>query len=392
MRPIIASTAATVIFAAIATAQPRYFIVDLGALPGGNFSQANALNQNRLVAGLSTVADGTQHAVLWGGPFHLDIGPAGVNSGAFGINASGTAAVQLELAAKDPNNENFCVYGTGRKCVAARWQQGVMTPLPTLGGNNATVGVVNSRGEISGVAENAVIDPECPPGVSIAGNGPQVLDFQAVVWGPGPNDIRQLHPLPGDTVSVAIGINDSGQAVGSSGRCSNTLLPPIAGGPHAVLWEKDGSVHDLGNLGGTVNTSIPGPQNIGLAINNKGQVTGVAAMPDGVSGHAFLWTRETAAMRDLGTLPGDVTSVGTVINDQGQIVGLSSDAEGNLRACLWQDGTMYDLNKLVIGGAHLHLMFPSGINSTGEISGFGVTATGEMHAFLATPANGASGH
>jgi uncharacterized membrane protein len=163
VKPIIASTAATLWLAAFALAQPqkqpRYFVVDLGALPGGNFSQANGINQNRLIAGLSTVADGTQHAVLWGGPFHLDIGPAGVNSGAFGINESGQAAVQLELTAKDPNNENFCVYGTGRKCVAARWQQGVMTPLPTLGGNNATVGTVNSRGEISGVAENAVIDP-----------------------------------------------------------------------------------------------------------------------------------------------------------------------------------------------------------------------------------------
>ena len=387
MKPVLASTAAAVCFAAVAAAQPHYFIIDLGALPGGNFSQANALNQNRLVTGLSTVADGTQHAVLWGGPFHLDIGPAGVNSGAFGVNDNGQVAVQLELASKDPNNENFCAYGTGRKCVAARWQQGVMTPLPTLGGNNATVGVINNRGEIPGVAENAVIDPECPAGVALGGTGPQLLDFEAVIWGPGPNDIRQLHPLPGDTVGIALGVNDSGQVVGTSGRCSNTLLPPIAGGPHAVLWEKDGSVHDLGNLGGTVNTAIPGPQNIGFSINNAGQVTGLAAMPDGLSGHAFLWTKETAKMRDLGVLPGDATSLGAAINDRGQIAGISIDAHGNARPYLWQNGTMSDLNDLVIGGAHLHLIFSSGINNSGEISGFGVTAAGEMHGFLASPVN-----
>jgi probable HAF family extracellular repeat protein len=86
-----------------------------------------------------------------------------------------------------------------------------------------------------------------------------------------------------------------------------------------------------------------------------------------------------------------VTSVGSAINERGQIIGISASAEGNLRACLWQDGVMYDLNNLVIGGSHLHLVFPTGINNSGEISGFGVTATGEMHAFLANPVNGNGG-
>ena len=38
--------------------------------------------------------------------------------------------------------------------------------------------------------------------------------------------------------------NDVGQAVGVSGRCGNTVIPPFVAGPHSVLWEADGSVHD----------------------------------------------------------------------------------------------------------------------------------------------------
>ena len=55
----------------------------------------------------------------------------------------------------------------------------------------------------------------------------------------------------------------------TSGTCGNSLLPPLAYGPHAVLWEADGSVHDLGNLGGAVT-------NMALAMNNKGQILAAA--------------------------------------------------------------------------------------------------------------------
>jgi hypothetical protein len=59
-----------------------------------------------------------------------------------------------------------------------------------------------------------------------------------------------MRTLPGhDTVGIAMSMNDHGQAVGSSGTCDTSALPPLAYGSHAVLWETDGSVHDLGNLG-----------------------------------------------------------------------------------------------------------------------------------------------
>src|SRR6185295_12922237 len=97
---------------AIAQAQPRYTVVDLGTLPGGSFSQASVINNNRLAAGVSTVHDGTQHAILWGSGLKMDLGSPGLNSYAFGVNEKGQVNIQGESSAKDPNNENFCGYAT----------------------------------------------------------------------------------------------------------------------------------------------------------------------------------------------------------------------------------------------------------------------------------------
>src|SRR6202040_1727502 len=91
--------------------QPRYSVTDLGTLPGGTFSQATFLNNNGLVTGISTTADGNQHAVLWQKGSIVDLAkhlPAGSNSGAFAVNESGQVLIQAETTTKDPNNENFC--------------------------------------------------------------------------------------------------------------------------------------------------------------------------------------------------------------------------------------------------------------------------------------------
>ncbi len=376
----------------IATAQPHYRLTDLGTLQGGTFSQPSAVNSNGVIAGVSTAADGNQHAVLWTNGKITDIGARGLggrNTGAFGVNDNGQAAVAAELAQTDPNNENFCGYGTGLQCVAALLQNGVLTPLATLGGYNAGIGNINSRGEIAGFAETGVRDPDCPSGAAPNGTGPQILGYEGVVWGPSPGQIRRLRPLPGDTVSAALWINDRGQAVGESGTCSTNVLPPIADGQHAVYWDTDGSVHDIGSLGGTVDAAILGRGNVGLFISNQGQVVGTATLKDNTANHAFLWSR-LAGIQDIGTLVGDAGSAGLGVNDAGQVVGQSfgegGPFEGNPRAFLWQSGVMTDLNTLVGLDAPLYLVLASGIDNKGQILGLGVTGSGDIHAFLAVPA------
>src|SRR5262249_57391142 len=135
----------------------------------------------------------------------------------------------------------------------------------------------NHRGEIVGWAENTVHDPTCVP--------PQVLQFRAVEWGPGPDEIRELPPLPGDTVSAATALNSRGQVVGISGICDRAVGRFSA--IHAVLWEK-GTVADIGNLGG-------GAWNTPMALNEWCDVacSSDITAPGGAAFNSptFLWTR-----------------------------------------------------------------------------------------------------
>jgi probable HAF family extracellular repeat protein len=371
---------------------PRYVLRDLGTLQNGAFSQGTSLTDWGMVGGLSTVADGSQHAALWFKDFTLDIGAPGLggpNSGVFGLNDWGQASGQAETNATDPNDENFCSYGTGLKCKPFLWQFGTMKPLALLGGNNGTAGNnINTHGSIVGISEIAERDPDCPSGVAVNGNGPQVLDFEAVVWEGKQSRPRELRPYPGDTVGEAFWINDNGEAVGTSGLCSNTQLPPFAAGVHAILWDKSGTPHDLGNLGGAANPSVRGIGNIAFAISNLNHVVGSSVRSGNNNDEAFLWTRETG-MVDLGRLEGDTNSAGLSINNHDEVVGGSVNGDlltGDPHPFLWKSGVMTPLSALLSPDTELIPLIAFGINDAGEITGFGFDInTQEIHSFLASP-------
>jgi probable HAF family extracellular repeat protein len=125
------------------------------------------------------------------------------------------------------------------------------------------------------------------------------------------------------------------------------------------------------------------------SINNRGVVTGQSVLPGNLTFHPFLWSRETG-MLDLGVLPGDLVGAGLAMNNNNQVVGASVSAPGlatgNPRAFLWQSGVMADLNSLIPADSPLYLMTAFAINDAGQIAGFGVTGSGDVHGFLATPA------
>jgi probable HAF family extracellular repeat protein len=353
----------------------HYIVTDLGTLEGGTFSQPFSINRYGLVSGSSNLADGNQHAVLWLGKLKLDIGVPGLggaNSIAFGDNDRFQSAGEAETSAPDPNGEDFCGFGTHLTCLPFLWQYGRMFQLPTLGGNNGVAWAIGSGGEVAGFAENSIPDPGCP--------APQVLHFEPVVWEKGV--IHELPTVGGDVDGIAQEINDNGDVVGGSGICApfnlNFLynLVPV----HALLWEK-GKAIDLGNLGGQTGQA---GGNIAYGINNQGQVVGNSDLPGDTTFHAFLWTKRTG-MQDLGTLSGDVASLSISINDAGTIVGASLDASFNPRAFLWEKGVMTDLNTLIAGDSPLYLLTGCSINSRGQITGLGMTSTGEIHTYLASP-------
>jgi probable HAF family extracellular repeat protein len=206
-----------------------------------------------------------------------------------------------------------------------------------------------------------------------------VLQFKPVVWGPGDSDIHALPLIGTDTSGAATAINNSGQIVGISGICDQAVGRFTA--IHAVMWQGN-TVTNLGSLG------VPA-WNTPMAINQRGTVVGFANAPGGgdpgnFNVHAFIWTPFTG-MRDLGTLPGDTTSQALGINDEGLVVGESCGANG-CRAVLWQNGTIVDMNTLVVPGFTDHLAYANDINDAGQITGQSVNAaSGVSYTFIATP-------
>jgi probable HAF family extracellular repeat protein len=386
MKTIFVSMAAGSLLAALAIAQtPRYTITDLGTL-GGTYSYAYGMNNLGQVAGGAATPSQTgglfQTAFLWSGGHMTNLGTLGglacltCNSEAGGPNLSGESAVISETSRLDPNGEDTCGFGNHRQCLAAIWKNGTLTPLsPLPGGHNSQALWLNDQGQVVGFAENGVRDATCASPL-------QVLRFEAVIWGPK-GQIRRLDPLKGDTVGFAFGINENGQTVGTSGLCSNTTLPLLGpSGPHAVLWESDGSATDLGNLGGANDS------NIATGINNHGIVAGNSRSTDG-NIHPFLWTRDTG-IHDLGILSGDFLTVAPccqTINEKSQVVGFSCPGPlGSCRAFLWQpkQNLLTDLNTLLPANSPWYLQAAQSINDAGQIVGYG-SINGSIHAYLATP-------
>jgi probable HAF family extracellular repeat protein len=362
-----------------------YRVINLGNPLGGSSSAGNAMNNLGWSMGVANLpGDTTQHAELWSRGLHLDLGTlGGPNSAVIFANHSDRGQIVgiSETADMDPLMETWSCAGaffptiTHHVCLGFVWQNGAMTALPTLGGYNGVAASANNLGQVVGWAETAVNDPTCVP--------PQVQQFEAVIWGPGKDQIQQLSPFQGDPDSAATAINDNGQVVGISGICQNAVGAFSA--KHAVLWQ-DGQPMDLGNIGGH-------GWNTPTFINNHGQIVGFANQGgDLVNGqlalkfHAFLWTKDRG-MRDLGTLSGDAISEALGINEAGQVVGVSyGPGFSHPRAFLWQNDVMTDLNSLVPAGSTLTLQVAGDINDRGEITGAAFDSnTNTNPAFLAIP-------
>jgi len=191
-----------------------------------------------------------------------------------------------------------------------------------------------------------------------------------------------------DPDGVVFRMNDNGQAVGGTGRCTGytpflTYLNPL----HATLWQ-EGFVIDLGNLGGIAPLGFG---NFAYDVNRAGHAVGTSGTSDG-SFHAFFWSPQTL-IQDVGTIEGDVGSVGLAINDIGEIGGVSfpPDPTASPRAFIRPDGgTIVDLNSLIPPDSELYLFSACSINSRGEIIGLALDTEGNFHGYLATPSNRAA--
>ena len=360
------------------SAPARYTVIDLGIV-GNPPAQPYLITNNGLISGGAATPGGNLHAALWFEGARFDIGTTGLggpNNIAYGVNRFGQTVGAAETSVTDA--EDFCgfnAYGfpSASACRPFFWQEGVMTALPTLGGENGFANMVNHQGQVAGLAETAKKDPT---------SGCPVHRFAPVVWANG--KVYALPTAPGDSDGVAASINDRGEVAGASGTCApfNPNSGLYLNENHALVW-KNGKATDLGNLGPN---GLPGAGNHACAINNRGEAVGHVTSK--ASTVAFVWSREKG-LKGLGTLDGDLASLALGLNDDGLVVGQSIGQEfSTFRAFLWEKGTMTDLNTLVVANpAKLYLLLGVSINASKEITGLAVDGNGAFHGYLATPAS-----
>jgi uncharacterized membrane protein len=183
-------------------------------------------------------------------------------------------------------------------------------PHGTFGGPNASfhgfTRPINERGVAAGCADSSLLDPNFSIQNPYFSND-HVLD--AYVWANGMR--TRLQTLAAGTNACTQWINDQGSIVGAS---DIGVIDPLTGIEQirAVLWDRNGKIHNLGTLGGN--------GSVAWVINNAGQVAGDAMndIPDDVSvgtqTHSFLWRMviSTVAHVGLGALLLATTAILTI--------------------------------------------------------------------------------
>ena len=263
------------------------------------------------------------------------------------------------------------------------WQNGKMQDLGTLGGEQAAATGINDRGQVVGISETAGryihaflwqngkmqdLSPgegEFNAAYSINARGHvagwTVTDrdeLHAAVWKDG--KLKDLGTLSGDTFSIAAGINNNGEAVGTS--LGRNLRPFIS---------RNDTLQPV---------PVPGADGFAAGINDSGQVVGDVWVSDDTV-HGFISQGGKAA--DLGTLGGG-DSIASGINASGQVVGWSLTASGDNRAFVWHRGRMRELNTLLPSNSGWTLQSADSVSDRGNIVGIGYYK-GKFRPFLLTP-------
>jgi len=305
---------------------------------GTGFSLGWAINASGQITGYSTIGDTVElRAVLWDGDEIREIGSLG------GREASGTAINDAGHVA------GFSTFQPGLSDRRAfYWDGSTMLDLGALGGDTSHAEDINAAGHVVG--------------------GAAVNEYfsHAFLWdGVLMHDLGSLGEF---SSSSAVAVNERAQVAGSS-------TFPDDGREHAVFWDADGTIVDLGTLGGRESETV--------ALNELGEVAGNSFT--GSFARGFFWNG--APMRDIGTLGGDTSEV-RGMNGLGQIVGVSQNATGARRPFFWDGTAMHDLDALVDPRDPLRpyvtLDEAWRINDRGDIAAEGKDSRqpGNVHVFL----------
>lgn len=314
----------------------RYVVENLGTIDG-LVPVITGMNASGQISGYIANDAGLRAVRFSGGAWHYVPGLESVYSAATAINAHGDLTGYATNAAG--------------QLVAYRYSDGGgVALLPALQNHLYDIGMaINADGVVVGY------------GTDLTGS------TRGWVARPGA-DIVML-PTFGGGFSVACGINDNGQIVGSSTTTDNFQ--------HAFRLDADGSMHDTGTFDGAAGTSAA------CAIDADGRVGGQATR--GGDARAFLF--EAGVLSDIGDFPGSLFS--TVDATAGGVsVGYFFAPDGSQRATVHTatDGSR-DLNTAIAGDAGWVLSEATTVNDQGQIAGAGMLA-GATAAFRLTPVPG----
>jgi probable HAF family extracellular repeat protein len=253
---------------------------------------------------------------------------------------------------------------------AAVWTPAATPALRFLGTPPDFAGDINNAGQVSGqhqfapgespraaIFSNGTVQDLGAPGPSagyaINASG-QVAGFLSLGLGHdhaflyANGQLTDLGAFSGGH-SDAYGINDAGQVVGAS------LVAGDGGGWRAFEYSK-GTMNELG---------IDSTFSIAWDINNAGQIVGEWLPSNAHDSHAFLYKDGT--VQDLGNLGGDSTYA-LSINDRGDIVGYGTTGLGILHGFIYVDGKMVDLNTLLAAPDGWQITRTSAINEGRQIA------------------------
>jgi probable HAF family extracellular repeat protein len=250
--------------------------LDLGTL-GGTSSNGYDVNDAGQVVGKAQTSSAYQ-AFQWAAASGMqDLGVTGNYTAAYGVNASGQVIGTIGGDYSLTPHAFLWDASTG------------MHDLGTFGSNGSQARALNETGQVVGWRQTLLQ----------TGMGVYFTETHGYIYDSVTTNTTLLGALPGDSASRAIGINDQGQVIGTSGHVNSALRGSSFVGREAFLWQ-GGQMIDLG---------LP----TASAINNLGQVVG----------GKYLWTNGT--LTDLNSLidpsSGWVITGTTDINDAGQIVG-----------------------------------------------------------------------
>jgi probable HAF family extracellular repeat protein len=299
---------------------------DLGTLGGKNssaFGSPNAIGQVVGVAETShsdpngedfcgfyasgaPLSGTTCRGFLWEDGWMIPLSTLGGHNGAASaINNQGDVAGNAETERKDPTCPPYDP-GQGQYQVLLDkpvvWENGHIKELPTYGGDPDGFAIaINDHGQVAGASG------VCSTFNLI--NGLYLSPVHALLWDHG--KVTNLGSLGGKFGNQAHGMNNRGQVVGSSDLAGDAVF-------HGFVWSQSTGMRDIPPVAGDT-------YSVALAINDSGEVGGVSIDQTFTNLHAFVLL--DGMPTDLNTListdsPLELQTV-CGINSRGEITGLA---------------------------------------------------------------------